>query len=77
MAISILPLLLTLFLGGFITRFKGLGIELESTLKAPVTSLKLTASDAIIDSPGNEKSSMMYLDNLSMEEKLSSRWLLF
>ena len=77
LAIAILPVLVALFMGGFITRFKGFGVELESTLKAPVTSLSLTASDAVADIPGDEKRSFVYLESLSREKKLATRWLLF
>lgn len=75
--IAILPIILSLFIGGFITRFKGFGVELESTLKAPVASLNLTASDAVADIPGDEKQSFMYLERLSYEKKQGTRWLLF
>lgn len=77
LAIAVLPILVALFVGGFITRFKGFGVELETTLKAPVASLNLTASDAVADIPGDEKQSFMYLDGLSAEKKLAARWLLF
>lgn len=77
LAIAILPIVVALFIGGFITRFKGFGVELESTLKAPVNSLDLTASDAVADIPGDEKRSFMYLDELPREKKKAIRWLLF
>ncbi len=75
-ALAIAPLVLALFTGGFITRFKGFGLELETTLKAPVASLDLTASDAVADIPGDEKRSYAYLDNLPKEKKLAVNWLL-
>lgn len=77
LAVAILPIIVGLFVGGFITRFKGFGVELETTLKAPVASLSLTASDAVADIPGDDKKSIMYLDELSIEKKQSIRWLLF
>ena len=77
LGIAVLPILLALFVGGFITRFKGFGVELETTLKAPVASLSLTASDAVADIPCDEKRSFMYLEGLSNEKKLATRWLLF
>ncbi|MCK5601460.1 hypothetical protein KAR91_06320 [Candidatus Pacearchaeota archaeon] len=79
LAITVLPILIALFVGGFITRFKGFGVELETTLKAPVASLNLalTASDAVANIPGDEKRSFMYLKRLSFEKKQAARWLLF
>jgi hypothetical protein len=76
LAIAILPVLFALFTGGFITRFKGFGVELETTLKAPVGSLNLTASDAVADIPGDEKRSLSYLHGLSNDKKLATKWLL-
>jgi hypothetical protein len=69
--------LVALFAGGVITHFKGFGVELETTLKTPVASLDLTASDAVADIPGDEKESYMYLEGLSNDKKLATRWLLF
>lgn len=77
LAVAVLPLLVALFAGGFITRFKGFGVELETTLKAPVASLNLTASDIVADISCDEKRSSIYLDGLSTEKKLAPRWLLF
>lgn len=62
---------------GYISKFKGFGVELESALKAPVTTLDLTASDAVADIPGDEKKSIMYLDNMSRDKARSIRCLLF
>ncbi len=42
-----------------------------------MTFLSLTASDAVVDIPGDEKRSYMYLDGISREKKLAMRWLLF
>ncbi|KAA3619494.1 MAG: hypothetical protein DWQ05_01875 [Calditrichaeota bacterium] len=75
-AIAVSPLILALFTGGFITRFKGFGVELETTLKAPVASLNLTASDVVADIPGDEKGSFSYLDSLPADKKLAVKWLL-
>lgn len=77
LAMAVLPLIIALFIGGFIARFKGFGVELESALKAPVASLSLTASDAVADIPGDEKRSFIYLEGLSYEKKQATRWLLF
>ena len=76
--LSILPILVALFVGGYITKFKGFGVELESALKAPVsTSIELKATDALSDIPGDEKQSLEYLDNMPREKALSIRWLVF
>lgn len=75
-ALAIAPVVVALFAGGFITRFKGFGLELETALQTPVASLNLTASDAVADIPGDEKRSFSYLDTLSKEKKLAVNWLL-
>jgi len=76
--VSIMPILVALFVGGYITKFKGFGVELESALKETVsTSIELKATDAIADIPGDEKQSMEYLHRLSRTKALSIRWLVF
>jgi len=76
--LSILPILVALFVGGYITKFKGFGVELESALKVSVsTSIELKATDALADIPGDEKQSMEYLRNMPREKVLSIRWLVF
>lgn len=77
LALAILPIVVALFAGGFVTSFKGFGVELETQLQAPVGSLDLTASDAIADVTGDEKQSISYLENLPLDKKLRVRWLLF
>ena len=66
LALALLPAIFALFIGGYISKFKGFGVELESALQAPVTTLDLTVSDAVADIPGDEKKSIMYLDNMSV-----------
>jgi CBS domain-containing protein len=76
--VSILPILIALFVGGYITEFEGFGVKLKSILKAPVTtSVELKAADALADIPYDEKRSMMYLENMSIEKALSIKWLIF
>ncbi len=76
--ISILPVLVSLFVGGYISKFKGFGVELESALNASVSaSIELKATDAISDIPGDEKQSLEYLHNLPKDKALSIRWLVF
>jgi hypothetical protein len=76
--LSILPILIALFVGGYITKFKGFGVELEAALKETVsTSIDLTATDAIADIPGDEKQSIGYLSRMPQSKALSMRWLVF
>jgi hypothetical protein len=76
--ISILPILVALFVGGYITKFKGFGIELEAALKETVsTSIDLKATDVLSDIPGDEKQSIGYLSRMPQSKALSIRWLVF
>jgi hypothetical protein len=76
--ISIMPVLVSLFVGGYITKLKGFGLELESALKESVsTSIDLKASDAIANILGDKKQSMFYLANMPREKALSIKWLVF
>lgn len=69
---------MSLFIGGYISKFKGFGVELESALRASVTtSVDLRATDALADMLGDEKQSMGYLRSLSREKAQSIRWLTF
>lgn len=63
-----IPLLFALIAGGYIHKFKGFGIELESRLKSPVRTLSLIATDALIELIGGEKESVRYLDTLTDEQ---------
>ncbi|MFC2078929.1 hypothetical protein ACFLSZ_03005 [Candidatus Bipolaricaulota bacterium] len=76
-AVAALPAIIALFAGGYVTKFTGFGMELETALKTPVTSLDLTASEALADIPGDEKRSIMYLNQMPREKAHSIRWLLF
>jgi len=62
------PLLLALVAGGYIGKFKGFGIELESKLKSPVRSIDLKATDAMADLRGNEKESTERLPDFTNEQ---------
>lgn len=78
--LSILPVLVALFLGGYITKFEGFGVKLEAALKEPVSdSVELidTATDAISDIPGDEKQSYTYLQELPEEKALAAKRLVF
>lgn len=75
---SIFPIIIGLFLGGYITRFKGLGFEIESAINEKIApSIELVATEAIADIQGDEKRSIRYLENLSAKQKRSIKWLLF
>jgi hypothetical protein len=76
--LSILPILIALFVGGYITKFKGFGVELESALKVSVsTSIELKATDALAEIPSSAKESIRYLENMPGEKLLSIRRLVF
>ncbi|MFT4654927.1 MAG: hypothetical protein ACI82S_002587 [Patiriisocius sp.] len=76
-AISILPILIALVVGGYIAKFKGFGIELEGKLEAPVNSIQLKATDAIEEFPGNEKESMPDLFRVSETHRFAAKRLSF
>ncbi len=76
-AVAVIPVLISLFVGGFIKRFKGFGVELEADLQKPVASLGLTAADAVESVEGDEKKTHEELEKLSPKEKLSIRRLIF
>jgi hypothetical protein len=76
-AISILPVLVALVIGGYISKFKGFGIELESKLEAPVNSIQLTATDAFDELPTNEKESLGDLNQVSETQKREAKRLSF
>jgi len=77
LVVIFLPILVALFVGGYIKRFKGFGIELEAALKQPVTTVYLTASEAVADIPGDGKKSIAYLNSLPKAKAQSIRRLLF
>jgi hypothetical protein len=62
------PVLIGLFIGGYIKSFKGLGLELESNLKEPIP-LKLISPIDVIESKGIDKESLGRLHSLSEKEK--------
>lgn len=77
LAVSLLPVLIALLVGGYIAKFKGFGIELEGKLEAPVNSIQLTATDAIDKLPGNEKESLADLYRISEKQRLEAKRLSF
>lgn len=54
--------------GGYIRKFKGFGVELESKLRIPVANLKLKATDAITGMHGSVKGGIERLMNFSHEQ---------
>jgi CBS domain-containing protein len=62
------PLLIALIVGGYITKFKGFGLELESKLKTPIHTLSLKATDVIASLPGDDKQSSRYLEGLTQDQ---------
>lgn len=62
------PILVSMLAGGYIAKFKGLGLELESKLKSPVMPLNLKATDVITSLRGNEKESIARLPNFPNDQ---------
>jgi len=83
LAISAFPILIGLFLGGYITSFKGLGIEIEASLREPVSTIvplvakKAKAASALIGETSTLKGSVTHLLSLPEEEKRSIERLVF
>lgn len=77
--VSGVPLLVALFIGGYITKFKGLGVEIESTLHEPLASINLTILDIPINMPDQDtpKEERDKLDELSVDEISNTRRLSF
>ena len=72
-----IPILVGLIIGGYVTKFKGFGVELETRLKSPVTILSLKAADAITFLPGDEKQSAGRLRSVSEAQIIRTKRLSF
>lgn len=72
-----IPVLLGLLAGGYIHKFKGFGIELETALENPIGEINLIATDVLHDIPGEEKQSLEYLKKLSPKERAEVQRLSF
>lgn len=59
------PLLIALIAGGYIKRFKGFGIELESLLRNPIGRVNVIATDVLEGLPFHEKGTYDQLQRLS------------
>jgi hypothetical protein len=68
LAVSAIPILIGLFIGGYIKNFKGFGLELEYNLKEPIPS-KVISEINVIESPALEKGKLDSLYNLNTTEK--------
>ncbi len=77
LAIAVLPIIIAMFVGGYIKSFKGFGVELEAALRAPVSMVDIKAADAVADIQGDVKRSMSYLHEMSEEKAQSIRSLQF
>lgn len=59
-----IPLLSTLFIGGYIKSFKGFGVELEAKLKSSVSTVTLTATAIAKELKSGDKGDYQYLQSL-------------
>ncbi len=75
--ISCLPILIALIVGGYIHKFKGFGIELETSLKNPIGQVNLIATDVLESISGTEKGSTSSIEALSDSERLKYQRLSF
>lgn len=71
LALSSVPLILALFVGGYVQTFKGFGVELEARLETPVSALSLsaTASDAVTELRPSQKGNFRHLQQIR-EQKI-------
>ena len=77
-AVAALPIVVALFAGGYITKFSGFGIELETTLKSPISETLVQSPVAIIsDIQGDNKESVSALQTWTRDKKLETRYLRF
>ena len=76
-AVSGVPLLISLLVSGSISKLKAFGLEFETLLKEPIEDMTAVASEALSDIPQDEKRSYEYLENLPLERKREIRWLKF
>lgn len=68
--ISMLPVLIVLLTGGYIYKFKGFGIEIETSLKKPLEdTIQLKAEKSMIGEIGEPKATITKLKNMTKEKK--------
>jgi hypothetical protein len=76
--LSLLPVIISLFIYGYITKFESFGILLESAVKAPLsTSIELKAIQAPVYLLNTNKDDLTALNRMSVGEKLSIKSLIF
>lgn len=66
------PLLIALFVGGYVTSFKGFGVELEAKLKRPVEEMELgatTSAEAARETENVEKGGISALVGMAEAER--------
>lgn len=66
--LSGVPILIALFIDGYIKKFKGFGLELESNLSRPIT-LSIVSKVNTMESPAVNKATLYRLGELSHSEK--------
>ena len=77
LVIASIPLLIVLVRSNIIQKFKGFGIELETRLQDPISSINLAAIAALVDLPSDAKQSISYLERLSSSQRESIQRLTF
>lgn len=75
--ISGLPILIALIVGGYIHKFKGFGIELETSLKNPIGQVNLIATDVLESISGRDKGSISSVEKLPSSELIKYQRLSF
>lgn len=75
--VSFLPILLALLLGGYIKSFKGFGLEIESSLKKPVSTNELQATKGLRMIQREEKQRLDHIYRMPDDEKRKTKILSF
>jgi hypothetical protein len=71
-----IPVIISIFISGFVKSFKGFGIELEANLSEPI-NLEFLKPVETIETYGFQKSSLEFLNNLQPNEKRRVQKLIF
>jgi hypothetical protein len=77
LVVASIPLLIALLSSNIIQKFKGFGFELETRLQKPISTIGLTARDALSEMPSDEKGSFERLRRLSKVERAKIQRLVF
>jgi hypothetical protein len=70
LVVASIPLIIAILRSNLIRKFKGFGFELETRLQEPVGRINLLAVNALMDLPGDEKQSRVYLEHLSNTKRM-------